>query len=71
MAIRLAIHGAAGRMGKRLVALGSQDSDLQLSAAVDAPSHPDIGKDAGLLAGVSELQVPLSGQLGLRELMRL
>lgn len=60
MTIRLAIHGAAGRMGKRLVALGSADSDLQIVAAVDSSSHPDLGKDAGPLAGVAEIGVPLS-----------
>ena len=61
MAIKLAIHGAAGRMGKRLVALGSSDSGLEIVAAVDHPTHPDLGKDAGLIAGVSELGIALRG----------
>jgi 4-hydroxy-tetrahydrodipicolinate reductase len=61
MTIKLAIHGAAGRMGKRLVALGSADSELRIVAAVDSSAHPDLGKDAGLLAGVAPIGVPLSG----------
>ncbi len=56
----LAIHGAAGRMGKRLVALASQDKDFQIVAALDNFSHPAHGQDAGLLAGVEPLNVPLS-----------
>lgn len=60
MAVRLAIHGAAGRMGKRLVALGSQDSDLQLVGAIDAAGHPLLGQDSGSVAGVQATNVPLS-----------
>lgn len=56
----LAIHGAAGRMGQRLVALASQDNDFQIVAALDNFSHPAYGQDAGLLAGVKALDVPLS-----------
>lgn len=60
MAIKLAIHGAAGRMGKRLVALGAEDSELQISAAIDHASNPQLGQDAGLVAGVSPLGTPLT-----------
>ncbi|HQU45375.1 MAG TPA: 4-hydroxy-tetrahydrodipicolinate reductase [Pirellulales bacterium] len=60
---RIAIHGAAGRMGQRLVALASADCDLKLVAALDAGNHPRLGQDAGLLAGVGELGVPLVGKL--------
>ncbi|MEO1236943.1 MAG: 4-hydroxy-tetrahydrodipicolinate reductase [Planctomycetota bacterium] len=35
--IQLAIHGAAGRMGQRLVALAADDPDLQVAAAIDTP----------------------------------
>ncbi|MBM4003896.1 MAG: 4-hydroxy-tetrahydrodipicolinate reductase [Planctomycetes bacterium] len=58
--IRIAIHGAAGRMGRRLVALASADPQLQLVSAVDSATHPAIGQDAGLLAGVQPLGIPLS-----------
>lgn len=62
--ISIAIHGAAGRMGRRLVALASIDPELKVVAAVDAPTHPEMGRDAGLLAGGRELGVPLRGDLG-------
>ncbi|HZN33320.1 MAG TPA: 4-hydroxy-tetrahydrodipicolinate reductase, partial [Pirellulaceae bacterium] len=62
----IAIHGAAGRMGRRLVALGSIDPELKIVAAVDSPSSPDLGKDAGLLAGAVELHVPIAGALNVQ-----
>ncbi len=61
--IRLAIHGAAGRMGRRLVALGTEDENLRISAALDAPGHPDLGADAGTLAGIGEIGVPVTSDL--------
>ena len=61
--LRVAINGAAGRMGQRLIALGSQDPDLAIVAAIDAPTHPHIGQDAGLVAGIARLGVPLEGSL--------
>ncbi len=63
MSVRIAIHGAAGRMGQRLVALGAADPQLQLVAALDAPGHPRLGEDAGSLAGIPALGVPLAAEL--------
>jgi 4-hydroxy-tetrahydrodipicolinate reductase len=60
MAVRLAIHGAAGRMGQRVVALGSEDPDVAVVAALESATHPKLGQDAGVVAGVGELGVPLS-----------
>ena len=59
-ATRVGISGAAGRMGKRLIALGSEDADLKLVAALEHANHPDQGKDAGIIAGIGEIGVPLS-----------
>lgn len=58
--VRLAINGAAGRMGQRLVALGSADPDLKIAAAIEYAAHPRLGQDAGQIAGVGDLGVPLS-----------
>ncbi|MHB8903417.1 MAG: hypothetical protein ACYC6Y_32030, partial [Thermoguttaceae bacterium] len=41
--VRVAIHGAAGRMGRRLVALATADPELKLVAAVDSANHPELG----------------------------
>ena len=61
--IRVAIHGAAGRMGRRLVALGAADPALAIVAALERADHPELGKDAGVLAGVDTLGVPVSATL--------
>jgi 4-hydroxy-tetrahydrodipicolinate reductase len=60
MAIRIAINGAAGRMGQRLIALASADPQLQLVGAIEHAAHPKLGEDAGTLAGVGALAIPLS-----------
>ena len=61
--MKVAINGAAGAMGKRLIALLRETDDLQLVAALDRQDHPDLGKDAGLLAGGEPLGVMLSDEL--------
>ena len=61
--LRVAIHGAAGRMGQRLVALAAADDELKVVAAIESASHPRLGEDAGMVAGVGNLDVPLSAEL--------
>ena len=63
MAIRIGINGAAGRMGKRLVALASDDSQLQIVAALEDAGHPKLGADAGSIAGVGTIGVQLTSSL--------
>lgn len=58
-AIRVGVHGAAGRMGQRIVALAVADPELQVVAAVDAPGSPHQGRDAGELAGAGRIGVPI------------
>lgn len=58
--MKIAIHGAAGRMGQRVTALASANSSFEIAAALESATHPDLGKDAGTLAGVGEIGVPLS-----------
>ena len=54
------VAGAAGRMGSRLVALLQEDKELRLVAALEAPGHPALGRDAGEAAGVGRLGVPIT-----------
>ncbi|MEM7473910.1 MAG: 4-hydroxy-tetrahydrodipicolinate reductase [Planctomycetota bacterium] len=60
MSAKLAIHGAAGRMGKRLIALGNEDPGLSIVAAVEGEGCDQLGTDAGLAAGIQEIGVPLA-----------
>ena len=61
--IKLVIHGAAGRMGLRLIALAAEDAQLQVVGAVDQPGHAMVGRDVGELAGVGSAGVALSDSL--------
>jgi 4-hydroxy-tetrahydrodipicolinate reductase len=57
--MKLAIHGAAGRMGQRVTALAVVDPRFQVVAALESADHPLLGTDAGLIAGVNNIGVPL------------
>lgn len=65
MKIKIAINGACGRMGQRLVALAKEDADLQLVAAIDYHKNPNIGKDAGELAGVGNVGIAVTSEIPL------
>jgi len=60
--ISLAVHGAAGRMGRRVVALAAQDPAFRITAAIDHASHPLIDQDVGSIAGVDPVDVPLQSK---------
>ncbi|MHC5159584.1 MAG: 4-hydroxy-tetrahydrodipicolinate reductase [Planctomycetota bacterium] len=56
----LIINGAAGRMGKRIVALAFESKQFDIVGAADYAEHPDLGKDIGPLAGIEAINVDLS-----------
>lgn len=55
--IRLGIHGAAGRMGRRIIALARDDERFVVTAAVVRAGSDGQGRDVGLLAGGSTMGV--------------
>ncbi|MCI0701637.1 MAG: 4-hydroxy-tetrahydrodipicolinate reductase [Planctomycetia bacterium] len=59
MNIHIAINGACGRMGQRMISLVKDDPQLQVVAAIDAATNPLQGKDAGEVAGCGHLGVPI------------
>ena len=60
---RIAVMGAAGRMGKTLIEAVSQAEGAQLSAAIDRADSSLIGADAGELVGLGKVGVTLAGDL--------
>ncbi len=60
---RIAVMGAAGRMGKTLIEAVQQADGVCLSAAIDRADSSLIGADAGELAALGKLGVTLSGDL--------
>jgi 4-hydroxy-tetrahydrodipicolinate reductase len=60
---RIAITGAAGRMGRTLVGAGRELEGLRVAGAIEAPGNPFIGQDAGMLAGAGDIGVPIGDSL--------
>jgi len=48
---RIAVNGAAGRMGRQLLAAIAERDSATLAAAIDAPSSSAIGVDTSVLSG--------------------
>lgn len=59
----LAITGAAGRMGQRLIAIGRQTDGVQVTAAIEKGDSPNLERDAGELAGVGTIGLPVTADL--------
>ncbi|ROR32081.1 4-hydroxy-tetrahydrodipicolinate reductase [Inmirania thermothiophila] len=57
---RVAIAGAAGRMGRALVEACRQAEGLELAGALERPGSPALGSDAGVLAGGAALGVAVT-----------
>ncbi len=60
MGIKLAVIGAGGRMGRRILSLAVESGRFDLVAAIERQDHPDIGKDSGLVAGSVSTHVALT-----------
>ncbi len=60
---RVAIAGAAGRMGRNLVAACHQHPDLTVTVATERPGGSFVGADAGELAGVGNIGTRLVDDL--------
>ncbi len=65
--LRVAVAGAAGRMGKAAVRAIAAQPDLVLVAALGRATG--VGDDAGILAGIGTLDVPITNRL--EEVVRL
>jgi 4-hydroxy-tetrahydrodipicolinate reductase len=56
----LVVCGAAGRMGRMVIALAGADPAVRIVGAIEAPGAPAVGLDAGTVAGVAPLRVAVS-----------
>lgn len=61
--LKVGVNGAAGRMGQRVVALAAQDRGLKVVAGYEAAASPRLGQDAGELAGIGPIGVPLTSDV--------
>ncbi|UUP17765.1 4-hydroxy-tetrahydrodipicolinate reductase [Nitratireductor thuwali] len=60
----LVVVGAAGRMGQTLIRVVHQMDGARLAGAVERSGSPHLGKDAGELAGIGILNVPIVEDVG-------
>ncbi len=56
---RIAVAGAAGRMGRQLVRAVLEREGVQLAAAIEHPESTFLGMDAGLVAGEAACDVQI------------
>lgn len=56
---KIAVSGAAGRMGLSLIRLIQEDETTSLVGAFERHGHPQIGADAGVMAGLGKIGVPV------------
>jgi 4-hydroxy-tetrahydrodipicolinate reductase len=62
-AIRVVLSGAAGRMGQAILRALQSERGFDLVAAVDSPVSGRLGADAGAVAGIGSIGVPIIGAL--------
>lgn len=58
--MKIAVSGASGRMGRRIIALGHEHPNIDISGALESVDHGLLGRDAGEVAGVGFIGVPIS-----------
>ncbi len=61
--MKLAIHGATGRMGLAVLRAARADGNLQVVGGACSPNDPGVGKDLGELAGTGPLGVVATADL--------
>lgn len=61
--IKVSVIGAGGRMGRRILHLLAAEPDVEITGACEAPGNPELGADAGTLAGSGEIGVLLTDNI--------
>jgi 4-hydroxy-tetrahydrodipicolinate reductase len=63
--VKIAIVGAAGRMGRTLIQASREAPGTELTAAFERPGSDAVGRDAGELAGLGPLGIPVGDATGI------
>lgn len=63
MSIKVGVYGAAGRMGKAILAVCHAEKEITVVAAIEHEKSPMIGLDAGEVAGLEPLGVVIDCKL--------
>jgi 4-hydroxy-tetrahydrodipicolinate reductase len=65
MTTRLAVCGAAGRMGKAIIAACNETDAVQVTAAIEHGNYPRLGHDSGEIAGLEKNNVTIIADISL------
>ncbi|AXV37021.1 MAG: 4-hydroxy-tetrahydrodipicolinate reductase [Methanobacterium sp. BRmetb2] len=68
--IKVAVTGACGRMGSKIIKTILEQKDMEIVAAIEAPNTPLEGKDVGELIGIGTLDVPVNGSQNLGPVLK-
>lgn len=63
MAVQIGVCGAAGKMGKAILAVCDQTDNIAVAAAIEHSESSMLGADAGIVAGIGELGIPISDDI--------
>ncbi|PLX67839.1 MAG: 4-hydroxy-tetrahydrodipicolinate reductase [Denitrovibrio sp.] len=61
--VKIAMVGAAGRMGRRIISLIQEDDRCELSGALEYSACPFLGHDAGDVAGCGKIGVEITDDI--------
>lgn len=61
--LKIAVSGAAGRMGREIIAALSDEPSLKLSTAIQHSQSQYLGQDSGLVSGLNENEIVFSDDL--------
>jgi 4-hydroxy-tetrahydrodipicolinate reductase len=63
MTVRIGVCGAAGRMGKVILEVCKETASVEIGAAIEHVKSPQIGIDAGEVAGIGKLGIEITDDI--------
>jgi len=63
MSVRIAVCGAAGRMGRTVLQLCHETDDVIIGAAIENQDSSYLNQDAGEMAGIGHIDVPIQSDI--------
>jgi 4-hydroxy-tetrahydrodipicolinate reductase len=68
--INVAVTGACGRMGSKIIKTILEQEDMNVVAAIESPNTPFEGKDVGEIIGIGEIGVEVNGAEKLSDVLK-
>jgi len=68
--INVAVTGACGRMGSKIIKTILEQDDMDIVAAIEGPKTPFEGKDVGEVIGIGEIGIEVNGAEKLQDVLQ-